>query len=387
VPSLAARAHGERIESCIQRVLGAANVSINLLDGVSVTRGPGLAGCLAVGLQAAKSLVQKCPTVPLVAINHMEGHALVPRLGAPDVTFPFLALLISGGHTQLVVCKSVGEYALLGDSMDDAVGECIDKVARALKLPFRGGGGKSIESLALQGTISNEFNLQVPLLRTKNCDFSFSGLKTACLSIVESEPEMLSNELKKANFAASFQNTIILHLSDRVSRAAQWCRLNQPSVRHLVISGGVACNATIRDRLSRVAEREGLIFNAPPPYLCTDNGVMIAWAGIENLQAGKDPVQDIDSLRFVPRLPLDPSRTDYFPGSHVTHNSMERQSVLAASKAAVAAGDRRAGLYFSLARDLSRLQRFDEALTYCVEGLKVRGAPFRRCTSFLLTCS
>eukprot|EP01122_Echinamoeba_exundans_P000779 TRINITY_DN10714_c0_g1_i1.p1 TRINITY_DN10714_c0_g1~~TRINITY_DN10714_c0_g1_i1.p1 ORF type:complete len:468 (-),score=15.49 TRINITY_DN10714_c0_g1_i1:432-1835(-) len=371
VPALAARAHSERIDSCISRVLNAANVTLDMLDCVSVTRGPGLAGCLDVGLRSAKSLVQRLPSLSLVAVNHMEGHALVPRLSDPDITFPFLALLISGGHTQLVVCKNVGDYALLGDSLDDAVGECIDKVARALRLQFRGGGGKSIESLATRGIASDEFKIRVPLQRTRNCDFSFSGLKTACLTLIDNDPEILSDDSRKANFAASFQNTIALHLSDRVARAAQWCRLNYPNVRHLIVSGGVACNLTIRSTLSKLAEREGLILKIPPPHLCTDNGVMIAWAGIEHLQAGKAPVQDLDTLRFVPRLALDPSRTDYFPGSHVTHSSSHRETTVASSKAAVAAGDQRAGLYFSLARDLSRLQRYDEALAYCIEGLTI----------------
>lgn len=372
VPSLAAQAHSARIGSVINSVINTAALDFKDLSAIAVTKGPGLAGCLAVGLQAAKDIVRLHKNLSLVAVNHMEGHALVPRLDNPSISFPFLTLLISGGHTQLVVCKQVGDYAMLGDSLDDAVGECIDKVARALNLPFRGGGGRAIESFAAIGVVSDEFELQVPLKHTKNCDFSFSGLKSACLNLLAKHPDITTNDTKKANFAATFQHTITLHLSDRVRRGARWCRLNIPQVKHLVLSGGVACNKAIRAALDNVAASEGLLLCAPPPALCTDNGVMIAWAGIENLLAQKGLVTDLDSLRFVPRWPLDSSGTDYFPGTHMLHNKTKWEKSAAQTKAAIAEGDKRPHLFFSLARDLSRLQNYSEALNICNEGLSVR---------------
>lgn len=356
----------------ISRVLQQAKLRADQLDAVAVTRGPGLAGCLDVGIQAAQALVRSLQSTPLVAVNHMEGHALVARLTNPEIQFPFLTLLISGGHTQLVVCRAVGDYAMLGDSLDDAVGECIDKVARTLQLEFRGGGGKALEELARLGTASHSFGLQVPLQNVKNCDFSFSGLKTAAIAEVTRNQLINTEPIVRANFAASFQDTIILHLVDRFRRAAQWCRLNEPQVRTFVVSGGVACNQAIRTALSGAAAAEGLELKAPPAALCTDNGVMIAWAGLENLLVGKNVVEDIDSLRYIPRMLLDPSKTDYFPGSHVKHNKSSLEASIASSKAAIDAGGATPSLYFKLARDSARMENFREALQFCTQGLQVR---------------
>jgi N6-L-threonylcarbamoyladenine synthase len=231
----------------------------------------------------------------------MEGHALVPRLNDPTLVFPYVALLISGGHTQILVCHGVGEYAMLGETLDDAVGDAYDRTAALLLRPntktadeveyhqyYDGGGGKALERLARQGRVVYDF--PVPLRTVKNCDFSFSGLKTAVRTTVtqllaerKTSRDTLGLPIQdQADIAASFQHAVATHLEDRLQRAFQWCRVNAPTVQHLVLSGGVACNGYLRERLAGFAMSHGFQLKAPPPHLCTDNGIMIAWAGIEN---------------------------------------------------------------------------------------------------------
>jgi len=278
VPHLAANSHRENIDRIIERALESASITYDHLNAIAVTIGPGLPFSLDVGLRKAKELTIKYKK-PLVAVNHMEGHALVVRLTENDVEFPFLALLISGGHTQLVVCRGVGSYILLGETLDDAVGEAYDKIYRLLCPNGEGGGGKELEEIASSGN-PQAFSYPIPLQHIHNCDFSFSGLKTA----ISQQIRVLGNltPQMKADIAASFQHTVVKHLKNKVATAIQWCRLNDPKINTLVLSGGVACNSYIRYELKQLVQSFSFKLQTPSSHLCTDNGVMIAWAGIEN---------------------------------------------------------------------------------------------------------
>eukprot|EP01113_Clastostelium_recurvatum_P043236 TRINITY_DN710_c1_g1_i1.p1 TRINITY_DN710_c1_g1~~TRINITY_DN710_c1_g1_i1.p1 ORF type:complete len:359 (-),score=46.73 TRINITY_DN710_c1_g1_i1:69-1145(-) len=325
------------------------------LSAIAVTAGPGMSSCLSVGLDKAKDLARR-HNLPLVAVNHLEGHALVPRLADSNIKFPFLTLLVSGGHTQLLVCHGIDDYVLLGSTRDDAVGEAFDKVARALGIEFgdmepsqgrdnKGNtmgvsGGEALERLASQGRHS-AYPFSIPMGHIHNCDFSFSGLKTAVhRKIVELKhahlqaldttaepsppkktqstdvyaPEIAHVQLDRAvlaDVAASFQYTVARHLEVRTTRALEWCRANLHSpLRTLVISGGVARNMYLRNRLSNCARNFGVTVQCPPPRLCTDNGVMIAWAGVERLAMGL--VSDIETTTYHPVWPLDKQKRSLF---------------------------------------------------------------------------
>lgn len=225
-------------------------------------------------------------------INHLEGHALVARLGT-DLPFPFLLLLVSGGHCQFLEVLSVTQYRLLGETLDDAAGECFDKVAQLLDLPYP--GGPPLEKLALQGD-PQRFPFPRPLKGKEGCSFSFSGLKTAVRLQIEALPSPLA-EKDKADIAASFQEALTDCLEDRLKAAL---RLTQMPCQRFVLSGGVAANALIRSRLQRVCDAEGITLSAPPLSLCTDNAVMIAWAAIERLKEAP-PTDLFHYLNFAPR--------------------------------------------------------------------------------------
>jgi N6-L-threonylcarbamoyladenine synthase len=288
VPELAARAHMEKLELLINEALSSSALTLNDLDAIAVTAGPGLIGGLIVGVMYAKALAATTGK-PLYAINHLEGHALTARL-TNDVEFPYLLLLVSGGHTQILIAEQVGKYQLLGSTIDDAIGEAFDKVAKMLEIGYP--GGPAVEKLALTGRRIFEF--PKPLIREQNCNFSLSGLKTAVRRKIESLGEL--DEQAKADICASFQYTIGEIISNRINNAFLHYT-HQTNKKSLVVAGGVACNQYIRKILEQDCIKHNCNFIAPPIRLCTDNAAMIAWAGIEKILAKNKP----DSLDFAPK--------------------------------------------------------------------------------------
>jgi N6-L-threonylcarbamoyladenine synthase len=297
VPEIAARAHLERLDGLIEEALKTAGLDLAGLDGIAATGGPGLIGGVMVGVMTAKALAF-AHDKPFLAVNHLEGHALSVRL-TEDVAFPYLLLLVSGGHCQLLTVRGPGDFKRLGTTIDDAVGECFDKTAKLLGLGFP--GGPAVERMATDGN-SQRFALPRPMWRKPGCDFSFSGLKTAVRQTVE---KLAANKSAIADLCASFQRTVGDVLADRCANA-----LTSAPSPALVVAGGVAANLYLRGRLEEVAARYGARLVAPPVGLCTDNGAMIAWAGIERLRLGWT-----DALDFKPRprWPLDPTPTGLRP--------------------------------------------------------------------------
>jgi N6-L-threonylcarbamoyladenine synthase len=292
VPEIAARAHLEHLDGLIRRALGEAGKGFADLDGIAATGGPGLIGGLIVGVMTAKALAS-ARKLPFLAVNHLEAHALTAGL-TDGLDFPYLLLLVSGGHCQLAAVKGVGNYARYGTTIDDAAGEAFDKVAKLLGLAYP--GGPEIERAALKGD-PRRFDFPRPMKGRQGCDFSFSGLKTAVRHQVAALPEALA-EQDRRDIAASFQAAVADVLADRSARAMRRFRDEHGSVAAptLVVSGGVAANRHLRGVLTSAAEREGFRFLAPPPSLCTDNAAMIAWAGHERLRLGLK-----DGLDFAPR--------------------------------------------------------------------------------------
>jgi N6-L-threonylcarbamoyladenine synthase len=305
VPEIAARAHVEILDHLIERAMQDAGLAFRDLAGVAATAGPGLIGGLLVGLITAKAIAA-VHRLPLLAINHLEAHALTARLvigpGAEDqLDFPYLLLLVSGGHCQLLVADGVGYYRRLGTTLDDALGEAYDKAAKMLGLGFP--GGPAVERAAQTGD-PTRFALPRPMVGQPGCDFSFSGLKTALRQTIERlgppalEPRLLND------LCASFQAAAAEALIDRTRGAAELFRADYPDASALVVAGGVAANAYLRACLARLAEEQGLRLIVPPPALCTDNGVMVAWAGLERLALG---LTDDLAAPARARWPLDPS--------------------------------------------------------------------------------
>lgn len=290
VPEIAARAHLERIDGLVEQALAEAGLDLDDLDAIAATAGPGLIGGVMVGVMAAKGLAF-ARDKPFLAINHLEGHALTVRLTEP-VEFPYLLLLVSGGHCQLLTVRGPGDFTRLGTTIDDAVGECFDKTAKLLGLGFP--GGPAVERLAADGD-PQRVALPRPMWRKPGCDFSFSGLKTAVRQRVEALAP--GDAQGRADLCASFQRTVGDVLADRCANALALA----PSPT-LVVAGGVAANLYLRGRLEEVAARHGARLVAPPVRLCTDNGAMIAWAGVERLRLGL--ADDLD-FRPRPRWPLD----------------------------------------------------------------------------------
>jgi N6-L-threonylcarbamoyladenine synthase len=287
VPEIAARAHVEILPGLIEKVLGDASLSIGDVDAIAATAGPGLIGGVMVALLAGKGLALAAGK-PLVAVNHLEGHALSPRLADPDLDFPYLLLLVSGGHCQLLEVAGVGDYRRLATTIDDAAGEAFDKAAKLLGLPFP--GGPAIEELARQGD-SDAVSLPRPLVGSGEPHFSFAGLKSAVQRAVA------SGEFKPADIAASFQQAVVDCLVDRTRLA-----MANSEAPTLVVAGGVAANQAIRGALADLAERRGRRFSVPPAWLCTDNAAMIGWAGIERFAAGHCDPLDVPARA---RWPLD----------------------------------------------------------------------------------
>jgi N6-L-threonylcarbamoyladenine synthase len=281
VPEIAARAHVEKLDLLVVQAMRDAGLGWSDLAGVAATAGPGLIGGLMVGLLTGKTIAL-VHDLPLVAVNHLEAHALTARLVA-ELEFPYLLLLVSGGHCQLLAVEGVGSYRQLGTTIDDAVGEAFDKVAKMLGLGYP--GGPAVENVA-RGGDPTRFGLPRPLLATKSCDFSFSGLKTAVRHQILGLGPAAAEPGAVADLCAGFQAAVGDVLVDRSVRALRLVRAGQPACRTLVLAGGVAANRYLRTRLEQAAAAEGVALIAPPLELCTDNAVMVAWAGIERLRLG-----------------------------------------------------------------------------------------------------
>ncbi|XP_046543220.1 probable tRNA N6-adenosine threonylcarbamoyltransferase, mitochondrial isoform X1 [Haliotis rubra] len=306
--------HVESISGVVQEALGRASMTVHDVDAVAVTVEPGLALCLKVGLDHAKSLV-RLSGKPLIPIHHMQAHALTARM-TDRVDFPFLVLLISGGHCLLTVARDVADFVLLGESLDDAPGEAFDKIARQLNLKnlpqFTSvSGGVAIETMASQGD-PKSFDLPLMLTQVRTCDFSFSGLKSQAKRIIAHEEkrqgvsrdDILPNA---ADICASFQYGVLKHLARRVQRSLLFCELSGllPKHKTLVVSGGVGSNQFIRSGLQKVCDMYSTQLICPPPRLCTDNGVMIAWNGMEKLLCGKNfSAADPEAVDFQPKSPI-----------------------------------------------------------------------------------
>ncbi|HLJ52971.1 MAG TPA: tRNA (adenosine(37)-N6)-threonylcarbamoyltransferase complex transferase subunit TsaD [Rhizomicrobium sp.] len=277
VPEIASRAHVEKIDAIVVEALRAAGVNLGDIDAVAATAGPGLIGGVMVGLTTAKALALAAQK-PLIAINHLEAHALTVRL-TEGAHFPYLLLLISGGHCQLLAVEGVGKFRLYGTTIDDAVGEAFDKTAKLLGLPYP--GGPQIEGLAKRGN-AKRYALPRPMRGRDGADFSFSGLKTAVRQVVQ------NGEANASDVAAAFQAAVIDILVERTESAMAMFRGDFPHAREaaFVVAGGVAANGAIRQALGDLASREGFEKKIPPPGLCTDNAAMIAWAGVEKGQLG-----------------------------------------------------------------------------------------------------
>jgi len=298
VPEVAARAHLEFADRVVKQAMAQAGLSFDQLDAVAATGGPGLIGGVIVGVMTAKAIAAAY-TIPFVAVNHLEGHALTARL-TNRVEFPYLLLLVSGGHSQLLSVRGVGDYTRLGTTIDDAVGEAFDKTAKMLGLGYP--GGPPIEAAARSGD-ATRFELPRPLRGKPGCHFSFSGLKAAVKRAIDALPpgELQAQDVN--DMAASFQAAVTDVIGERTKRAIHIFREQCPDAKTLVVAGGVAANTALRSRLEEITSAEGMALAAPPLRLCTDNGAMIAWAGIERLRLGQS-----DGLDFAPRprWPLDP---------------------------------------------------------------------------------
>ena len=289
VPEIAARAHVEILPDLIEEVLGESGVRLSQVDAIAATAGPGLIGGVMVGLVAAKGLALSAGK-PLVAVNHLEGHALSPLLIDSELAFPYLLLLVSGGHCQLLSVEGLGRYRRLATTIDDAAGEAFDKTAKLLGLGYP--GGPAVERLAKAGDPA-AVPLPRPLVGKPEPHFSFAGLKSAVLRARD------SGRWRAEDIAASFQQAVVDCLVDRTARALDVV----PEARALVVAGGVAANGAIRSALTGLAGARGLPFVAPPLWLCTDNAAMIAWAGALRFDAGL--IDGLDAPARA-RWPLDP---------------------------------------------------------------------------------
>ena len=294
VPEIAARAHVEKIEYIVKKAVKESNLDLNDLDGIAATAGPGLIVCLTVGLNIGKAIAGSL-NKPFIAVNHLEGHALSPKINK-KMDFPYLFLLISGGHTQFLEVNGVNKYRRLGTTIDDALGEAFDKTAKLLGIEFP--GGPIIEEWSKKGD-GNYFKLPKPIIKRGGCNLSFAGLKTAVLRTSKE----LKNEKEKYHLAASFQKTIneILYEKTKVAME-EFLKNKNNKKKNFVIAGGVASNISIRENLIKLSKEKKFNPVFPPINLCSDNAAMIAWAGIERYK-----INLIDNLEFQSkaRWPLD----------------------------------------------------------------------------------
>ncbi|SDX41887.1 O-sialoglycoprotein endopeptidase [Ruegeria halocynthiae] len=299
VPEIAARAHAEKLDICVKQALTQADVAFGELDVIAVTAGPGLIGGVMSGVMCAKGL-SAATGLPLIGVNHLAGHALTPRL-TDGIAFPYLMLLVSGGHCQYLIAHGPEQFTRLGGTIDDAPGEAFDKTARLLGLPQP--GGPSVEAEARAGD-SKRFRFPRPLLDRPGCDLSFSGLKTALMRLrdqIVSEKGGLTRQ-DRADLCAGFQQAIVDTLAEKTRRAIVQYLETSPSVPVIAVAGGVAANTAIRAALETVCAQMEARFTAPPLALCTDNAAMIAFAGLERFRLG---ARDGLDLTARPRWPLD----------------------------------------------------------------------------------
>ncbi|MDE2336478.1 MAG: tRNA (adenosine(37)-N6)-threonylcarbamoyltransferase complex transferase subunit TsaD [Alphaproteobacteria bacterium] len=301
VPEIAARAHLLHIDTLVKQALDEAHLTLKDIDAVAATAGPGLIGGVMVGAMTAKAIAA-VRGIPVIAVNHLEGHALTVRLVA-DVPFPYLLLLVSGGHCQLLIVEGVGQYTCLGTTRDDAAGECFDKSAKLLGLGYP--GGPAVEKMALEcadpAAALEKFPLPAPMTGKPGCDFSFSGLKTAVRQLGDVLPAVLDRR-DAADICHSFQHSVGLIFADRTEHAIKDYLARAPETPTLVVAGGVAANKALRSALEALAKQYKMRFVAPPPKLCTDNGAMIAWAGMERFVRG---LTDAADFPVRPRWPLE----------------------------------------------------------------------------------
>lgn len=298
VPELAARAHILAIDEVIKLTLERANKTIEDIDVVAATAGPGLIGGVLVGWMAATGIAN-ATNKPLVAVNHLEGHALVPRLKAAsatdsttniDVEFPYLLMLASGGHCQILLVHGVGKYELIGQTLDDSAGEAFDKISKMLGLGYP--GGPIVDKRAQLGD-KKRFHFPRPLCDKPGCDFSFSGIKTAARMLLDKTSKSDIDEQFINDFCASFQAAVVDCITNRLHNALHDERVIAVGPKTMVVAGGVAKNSAVRAAMEDLANRSNMLFAAPPMSLCTDNGAMIAWAGLENYRIGnivKEPI-------------------------------------------------------------------------------------------------
>ncbi|WP_135081586.1 tRNA (adenosine(37)-N6)-threonylcarbamoyltransferase complex transferase subunit TsaD [Terasakiella sp. SH-1] len=299
VPEIAARSHLDHIDRLVNEAMEKAGIDYSELDAIAATGGPGLIGGVIVGVMTAKAIALT-HNLPFIAVNHLEGHALTVRL-TDQVTFPYLLLLVSGGHCQILAVEGVGKYKRLGTTIDDALGEAFDKSAKLLGLGYP--GGPHVEKAAAKATNPERFKLPSPMKGKPGCDFSFSGLKTAVRQTAEALPEGPFQEEDLNDLCAAFQNAAADSLINRCKNAIKMFKQDYCDGDTLVVAGGVAANQAIRSQLSEMCDKHNMRMVAPPLKLCTDNAAMIAWAGLETFKAGKT-----DDLTFAPRprWPLDP---------------------------------------------------------------------------------
>ena len=295
VPEIAARAHVECLDDIVAEALSAAGIGFGDIDGIAVTAGPGLIGGLMVGLTTGKALAL-ATRKPLIAVNHLEAHALTVGL-TEGLAPPYLLLLVSGGHTQLLLVHDVGRYERLGTTIDDALGEAFDKTAKLLGLGFP--GGPAVERAAREGD-PHRFALPRPMLGRAEPHFSFAGLKTAVRRQAEQLAPLSEDDIR--DLCASFEAAVADVVVDRCTRAMRMSEDRLGSERHLVVAGGVAANQRLREALARFAEANGLVLHAPPLALCGDNAAMVAWAGAERLARGQSDPLDVPARA---RWPLD----------------------------------------------------------------------------------
>ncbi len=299
VPEIAARAHAEKLDSCVVQALEDAGLTLADMDAIAVTAGPGLIGGVMSGVMCAKG-ISAATGLPLIGVNHLAGHALTPRL-TDGVAFPYLMLLVSGGHCQYLIAHGPEQFTRLGGTIDDAPGEAFDKTARLLGLPQP--GGPSVEAEARRGD-PKRFRFPRPLLDRPGCDLSFSGLKTALMRMrdqIVAEKTGLTRQ-DRADLCAGFQQAVVDTLAEKTRRAMDMYLAEAPSDPVIAVAGGVAANSAIRDVLESVCAEKGARFTAPPLALCTDNAAMIAYAGMERFRRG---ARDGLDLTARPRWPLD----------------------------------------------------------------------------------
>lgn len=291
VPELAARAHILAIDEVIKLTLERAGKTIDDIDVIAATAGPGLIGGVLVGWMAATGIAN-ATNKPLVAVNHLEGHALVPRLKAAsasdsatniDVEFPYLLMLASGGHCQILLVHGVGKYELIGQTLDDSAGEAFDKISKMLGLGYP--GGPIVDKRAQMGN-PKRFHFPRPLCDKPGCDFSFSGIKTAARMMLDKTPQSDIDDEFINDFCASFQTAVVDCITNRLHNALSDERVKNANPKTMVVAGGVAKNSAVRAAMEKLAQKSNMLFAAPPMNLCTDNGAMIAWAGLENYRVG-----------------------------------------------------------------------------------------------------